>query len=915
MVSIHVKGQDKTRQISDWKVWCRPQDGELMLTCHFPSGKQYSSPLSECEIVPTETVQGKLLGKKGGVVSNEIDRAVLYGGKYAAVYYPGRAAPYVMKAENLVFAQVSPIKEQEVFRYLMAVAKARVEGAESDDDRAIAENVLRQLEGLVPQAGTALHAYCTASNAPREPAESLVYPFGLNASQLQAVEQAFASQVSLVEGPPGTGKTQTILNIVANILLRGKTVAILSNNNTAVENVCEKLDRAGLGHLVARLGSTENRKAFFADAPAAPIEAPASAPDLRHIEAVLGQVKQRLHDQNAAAALRAEIDELEIERQRLLQWQREHVVEPAPVPLEKYRLSARKATDLIAYLDYLSDQRIRLGDRIRLFMDFRILRLKPFAARERRKSAIHALQLHYYDKALQETSAKLAACQERLAAGRFDALLDDLRASSMAHLKGYLHRRPVPSEEFDADTYRKKFDAFVRRYPIISSSTHSIINSIGKGAVLDYAIIDEASQQDIVPGVLALGCVRNLIVVGDRKQLPHIPANLGLAPPAQYYDCDRYSMLDSCIGVFGGALAATLLKEHYRCHPRIIQFCNQQFYGGQLIPMTQDRGEQALRLLVTAKGNHARSNENQREIDSLLAVLERGGEIDPDGAGGSRGFIAPYNAQVSLSRRRLPKDFVKDTVHKFQGRECSEIVFSTVLDKSRYSQDRLDFVDDPHLVNVAVSRAKDRFTLVTGDEVFSRRNGHVAALVRYIEYYADEAQIIRAPVISAFDLLYKEYDQSLERLNARLRPDDTQFKSEQIVAQILRQTLALDAYQGIMFHTQIALGKLASASNEALTAREREFIANQASCDFVLYFRVGKAPLGVIEVDGESHAAPRQAERDALKNRILEVSGLPLLRLRTVDSHVEEKIAAFLDLCIGGGQAAPAAAPRTRSYA
>ena len=30
---------------------------------------------------------------------------------------------------------------------------------------------------------------------------------------------------------------------------------------------------------------------------------------------------------------------------------------------------------------------------------------------------------------------------------------------------------------------------------------------------------------------------------------------------------------------------STLLKEHYRCHPAIIEFCNRMYYGGQLIPM------------------------------------------------------------------------------------------------------------------------------------------------------------------------------------------------------------------------------------------------------------------------------------------------------------------------------------------
>ena len=900
MVSIYVRGEDKTRQIRDWTISRRPQSRELVLTCHFPSGKTFSCPLSECEVVPTETVEGKLLGRTGSVVFTAIDRAVVYGGKYAAVYYPGNAEPYLMKADTVEFAQEAPIRNGGVFDYLRAVASARVEQAKSSESRSAAENVQRQLEGLVPLAGTALHAYCTGSNAAREAAGDLIYPFGVNESQLQAVEQAFASQVSLVEGPPGTGKTQTILNIVANILLRGQTVAILSNNNAAVDNVYEKLDRVGLGYLVAKLGNAEKRKDFFAGAPAASPDAAAPAPEMPQIQAVLQKLKRYLQAQNSAARLQAEVDELEIERRRLLQWQRENLAETPSLLLEKYQLSSRKTTDLLAYLNHLAEHGVRLRDRVELLLNFRIFRLKPFLDGEGRKSASHALQRHYYDQALREKSAELAACREALESGGFKALLDALAASSMAHLKHHLHQRPGVPDDFDAQSYRNKFDAFVKRYPIIGSSTHSILNSIKRGAVLDYAIIDEASQQDIVPGVLALGCVRNLIVVGDRKQLPHIPANLGIAAPGKHYDCDTHSMLDSCIGVFGGALPATLLKEHYRCHPRIIQFCNQQFYDGQLIPMTQDKGEQALRLLITSKGNHARRNENRRELDSLLDVLQRGGEIAPDGEGG-RGFIAPYNAQVSLSRKRLPADFVKDTVHKFQGRECDEIVFSTVLDKSRSSQDSLDFVDDPHLVNVAVSRAKQRFTLVTGDEVFASGPGHIAALVRYMEYYADDAQISRAPVVSAFDLLYKEYDQSLERLNARLRPGDSEYKSEQIVAQLLREALALPAFQGVMFHTQVRLAQLVSSANEALAPREREFIRQQASCDFVLYFRVGKAPLGVIEVDGESHADARQSERDALKNNILKTSGVPLLRLSTVESHVEEKIAAFLAHCLKGG--------------
>ncbi|KPX84051.1 ATP-binding protein [Pseudomonas meliae] len=105
------------------------------------------------------------------------------------------------------------------------------------------ENVDRQMGTLSLSPATALHAYCKGQHGKLESSGNFIFPFGLNESQLQAVEQAFLSQISVIEGPPGTGKTQTILNIIANILLQGKTVAVVSNNNSAVENVYEKLGK------------------------------------------------------------------------------------------------------------------------------------------------------------------------------------------------------------------------------------------------------------------------------------------------------------------------------------------------------------------------------------------------------------------------------------------------------------------------------------------------------------------------------------------------------------------------------------------------------------------------------------------------------------------------------------------------
>jgi RecA/RadA recombinase len=892
MISILVDGEDKTAKISDWTIRWSNNSQALELTCHFPSKKKYSRPLSNCRVSPTRELTNVLLTKPGSRVVKLIDKAVIYGERYAVVHYPSTSRPYVHRMDGIVFIATTSLKDTPVFGYFMKIASTRHAQAQSQADRNIASNVVTQLGKLPAIASTALQAYCTGRNGTIAPGQGLIYPFGLNESQYQAVERAFSAQVSVIEGPPGTGKTQTILNILANILLRGQTVAVLSNNNAAVANVYEKLEKCGLGYLVAKLGNENNRKAFFANLPAWPSNAPGPASSLEEIQGLLTRLKQHLQDHNRAAQLQIELDELVIERRYLQQWQAESGVQATS--LDKYRLTPRKTADLMAYLAHLGEQRVRLKDRIELLFQFRIFRTKPFAEDEARMAAFHALQMHYYDKSLQDKETELRACRESLARANFTALLKEMTTASMHHLKQHLQGQVPPRDSFDVKTYRRDFDAFMRRFPILGSGTHSIVNSIAPGAILDYVVIDEASLQDIVPGILPLGCAKNLIVVGDNRQLPHIPVKLGLQAPAEAYDCERYSLLDSCIAVFQDALPRTLLKEHYRCHPRIIQFCNQQFYDNALVPMTVDNGEEPLRLVVTAKGNHARKNTNLRELDSLLKVLEdEGTPVAVDGEG--RGYIAPFRAQVSLSEKHLPADFVNDTVHKFQGRECDEIVFSTVLDKKRYNQaqGRLDFVDDPHMINVAVSRAKHRFTLVTGDEVFTENNGHIAALIRYISYYAQDEQIVRAPVVSAFDLLYHEYDQSLARLNARLRPEDSRYKSEQIVAQLLREVLSAPACQALKYHTQIRLEKLASPTNSDWTETQRVFM-RRASCDFVLYFKVGKTPIGVIEVDGGYHDHPVQAARDIMKNEILDKCRIPILRLRTVDSGIKQRIGNFI---------------------
>ena len=83
-----------------------------------------------------------------------------------------------------------------------------------------------------------------------------VTPLSLSDSQEDVVRKIEENDFLAVYGPPGTGKTQTILNIIANILMQGKTVQIVSNNNSATENVYERLSspKYNLGFVAVNTG-------------------------------------------------------------------------------------------------------------------------------------------------------------------------------------------------------------------------------------------------------------------------------------------------------------------------------------------------------------------------------------------------------------------------------------------------------------------------------------------------------------------------------------------------------------------------------------------------------------------------------------------------------------------------------------
>ncbi len=88
--------------------------------------------------------------------------------------------------------------------------------------------------------------------------EYLVLP--ADSSQQQAINRVRASQSLVIEGPPGTGKSQTIANLIASLASEGKTVLFVAEKRAAIEAVIGRLEDLGLDGLIQDLHSRSNTK-------------------------------------------------------------------------------------------------------------------------------------------------------------------------------------------------------------------------------------------------------------------------------------------------------------------------------------------------------------------------------------------------------------------------------------------------------------------------------------------------------------------------------------------------------------------------------------------------------------------------------------------------------------------------------
>jgi very-short-patch-repair endonuclease len=114
-----------------------------------------------------------------------------------------------------------------------------------------------------------------------------------DSSQCEALQTALAGKNLVVEGPPGTGKSQTITNLIAATLARGKTVLFVAEKLAALEVVRRRMRELGLGDFCLELHSHKTRKTEVLEDVADRIRAAAHARPARDLESALGRLADR----------------------------------------------------------------------------------------------------------------------------------------------------------------------------------------------------------------------------------------------------------------------------------------------------------------------------------------------------------------------------------------------------------------------------------------------------------------------------------------------------------------------------------------------------------------------------------------------------------------------------------------------
>ena len=600
-----------------------------------------------------------------------------------------------------------------------------------------------------------------SSRGPTPPPD-LAVPIPVNDAQRAALQSAMTEPLTVVTGPPGTGKSQLVTCIIASAWLSGQSVLVASTNNQAVDVACARAKELWPG-LVVRTGSRNHREAAKAELLQLLDERThspdASALAIRFLAA---------HDQ--ATRARTAADDLATWEDRLV-----------AVQLGRETLAASIKRHPEAIAGKLNDRVLQRAERTLrkfaagrgLFRGWRLQRMSrqfgfDVAANLSAAAGFFTLELEWRDLkrrlagggSYDESWRDLMRSERAYEAASADSVRAVARAAfqlGAGPIRRFTKARAqygVPGGASDVfpDALR-----FVRSWASTALSAAATIPL--RPALFDIVVIDEASQCSIPAILPLLFRARRAVIIGDPMQLSHITSMsrkddesrihaARLHPAVIEADWLSYRTSSVFRAMSKSVSQVHLLDEHYRSHPEIVEIANRLFYNSGLTVLTDPKRLRRLDLPALSwhdvKGRATRpaggSALNAAEVKAVVAVVVRLAlQTDFDG---TVGVVTPFSAQArSLSRaleQALPEpdrqrlQLGVGTAHRFQGDERDVMILSPVVADGLPVHTIAWIVGTPNLLNVAITRARSTL-IVVGDEAFCRRlPGPLSELAKYV---------------------------------------------------------------------------------------------------------------------------------------------------------------------------------------
>ena len=539
----------------------------------------------------------------------------------------------------------------------------------------------------------------------------------LNQRQREAIVKAREADVTVISGPPGCGKSHTLVALAIDKLAAGETVLITTQNEHAQRAILEILDDVPeIPFLV--FGNPDY------DSLSSQIDRMRNQPPPQW-----GAEQLAFQEEEVSALKRSIVEALKMEEdveKAIIHQGLFHLVDDIGIHLRDQTLDILKVEELLSSLTetegFLGGWKAKQrGKTLR-----KMIGARKETSWEDITDAIEQVSSHRNMQRsvirggldLQATWRQLELAQERLDLITAEMFSNRLREKSQSSDWEQLSRMKHSPTAASSD--------FLKVAPLWIGTLADIERVLPNvPGMFDTVILDEASQISQIDAAPALLRARKAVVIGDEKQLDHVSFVSHEAVqraiesnPVDDEVAEKLNVRDSSIMDVASDHPITWLDEHFRSTPHIIDFSNKHFYNNSLKMMTAHPSNESSDAIDMQYVEGRRINEvNEVEISETIEALE----VFRDAKEGSVGVVTPFRKQADAIREAALKAFslqeIQDmdlrigTVHGFQGSERDTMIVSLAVDSAAPSA--LRFIQDPHLFNVMVTRAKNRMHMIT----------------------------------------------------------------------------------------------------------------------------------------------------------------------------------------------------------